>query len=47
MIILTQGYETPQFMFHFDEWPKTTQTSLYEDGLEKVAGIGLDDMVIV
>lgn len=35
---LTEGLETAVFRSYFDSWPQTTETKLYDEGREKVAG---------
>ncbi|XP_056846108.1 villin-1 isoform X2 [Raphanus sativus] len=39
LVLLTEGLENARFRSFFDEWPQTVETSLYNEGREKVAAM--------
>ena len=39
MTFLSEGLESNIFRSYFGNWPKTVDTTLYEEGREKVAGL--------
>lgn len=41
MTRIIEGFELPKFKAHFEKWPRTSQSSVSEDGRGKVAGITL------
>nr|VDC70758.1 unnamed protein product [Brassica rapa] len=39
LVLLTEGLENARFRSFFDEWPQTAESSLYNEGREKVAAM--------